>query len=82
MRSKSKSTADASKSKVAEPAPKDAVAFSVDQFCQRNGICKAHFYNAVRAGRGPRLMKVGRRTLVTRQAETDWHGAVEAATAE
>jgi predicted DNA-binding transcriptional regulator AlpA len=56
----------------------DADAFSVDQFCKRHGICRAHFYNLAKAGRAPRIMKVGSRTLISREAAAEWRRQMEA----
>jgi predicted DNA-binding transcriptional regulator AlpA len=50
---------------------------SVDAFCDRNGICKATFYNLLKQNRGPRVMKIGTRTLITEAAEADWQRQME-----
>lgn len=53
-------------------------AFTVDQFCAAHGdISRAFFYKLVRAGRGPRLMKVGTRTLVSEEAAAEWRKEME-----
>jgi hypothetical protein len=59
----------------------DVDAYSVDEFCRRNRICRATFYNLIRAGRGPRLMKVGARTLITVESAADWRRRMESDTA-
>jgi predicted DNA-binding transcriptional regulator AlpA len=51
--------------------------FTVTEFCSRNCISRAHFYNLREAGQAPRMVKAGRRTLITREAEHDWHHAME-----
>ena len=56
-------------------------AFSVDEFCARNGICRVSLYNYWARGIGPRCMKVGARRLITAEAEADWHRDREAAAA-
>jgi hypothetical protein len=48
-------------------------AFSVNEFCARNGICRVSLYNYWRRGVGPRFMKVGSRRLISAEAESDWH---------
>lgn len=53
---------------------------SVVEFCSTHRISKAHFYNLCKAGIGPRLMKVGRRTLITEAAAADWRRMMEAST--
>lgn len=55
--------------------------YTVTEFCQAHGdISKSFFYKLIKEGRGPRLMKVGNRTLITREAGADWRQAMEAAT--
>jgi len=39
-------------------------------------------YHLVNAGKGPRLMKVGRRTLISVEAAADWRREMEAKTGE
>jgi predicted DNA-binding transcriptional regulator AlpA len=51
---------------------------TVDEFCRVNRICRATFYRIVKDGRGPRLMKVGTRTLVSVEAAAEWRRAMEA----
>jgi predicted DNA-binding transcriptional regulator AlpA len=45
---------------------------SVDAFCARNGICKASFYNLVKRGQAPEVLKIGARTTITEEAEAEW----------
>lgn len=52
-------------------------ASSVRSFCERYGISAPTFYNEVRLGR-LRTFKVGRRRLVSAQAEHDWIAQREA----
>ena len=55
--------------------------YTVTEFCQAHGdISKSFFYKLLKDGRGPRLMKVGNRTLITCEAGADWRKAMEAAT--
>lgn len=56
-------------------------AFSIIEFCERNGISRATYYNLKKAGIGPREMEVLGRKLITGEAETDWHRDREAAAA-
>jgi hypothetical protein len=55
---------------------------TVDEFCVDNHICRATFYNLKKRGRGPRIMKVGSRTLITTEASADWRREMEAETAD
>lgn len=55
-------------------------AFTVHEFCSAHRISRALFYILLRDGRGPRLLKAGRRTLVTADAAADWRREMERAT--
>ena len=59
------------------PNPDQCVAYDVPTFCKIHSISRAHFYNLVRDDRGPRLMKVGRRTLISIEAAKEWRQAME-----
>jgi hypothetical protein len=48
-------------------------AFSIDEFCARNGICRASLYNYWHEGVGPQFMRVGSRRLISAEAEARWH---------
>lgn len=57
-------------------------AYTVDQFCAAHGgISRTLFYELLRSGRGPRTIKVGRRTLVSIEAAKEWRAACEKAAA-
>jgi len=58
-------------------APIKREALSVKEFCAAHGICRASFYNLLKAGIGPRLMKAGRRTLITVSASREWRERLE-----
>jgi hypothetical protein len=53
-------------------------AYSIEEFCYRNDICRATYYNLKNAGKGPREMKVGGQKRITPAAEADWHAEREA----
>jgi hypothetical protein len=71
---------DNSRSSVAAQLQPEA--FSVDEFCSTHRISRALFYLLQRAGSGPRLMRVGRRTLVTVDAAAEWRKRMERSTLE
>ena len=50
---------------------------SVEGFCKSHSISVPFFYNLVKEGKGPRLMKVGRRTLISAEAAKDWRERME-----
>ncbi|MGH6968345.1 MAG: hypothetical protein ACREEL_00050 [Stellaceae bacterium] len=52
-------------------------AFSRAEFCARNSICIATLNNWLRDGYGPRVMRIGGRVMVSREAEADWKRALE-----
>jgi hypothetical protein len=47
-------------------------AFTIQQFCQAHGISRALFYILKRQNRGPSLMRVGRRVLISVEAAREW----------
>ena len=47
-------------------------AYSVKTFCDSHGISRGAFYNAHRAGTGPRTFKLGARTLISRESAEAW----------
>jgi hypothetical protein len=53
------------------------VANHVDRFCREHGISRAHFYNLLKRGDGPVIMKVGRRTLISAEAAAEWRRRME-----
>jgi predicted DNA-binding transcriptional regulator AlpA len=50
---------------------------TVDEFCADNNLCRATFYNLRKAGRGPRIMKIGSRTLISAEASSAWRRQME-----
>ncbi len=52
-------------------------ACSVEEFCREHGISRALFYRLLREDRGPAIMKVGRRTLISREAAEQWRRRME-----
>ena len=53
---------------------------TIPQFCADHNISRTHLYALIKDGKGPRLMKLGRRTLVTAEAAADWRARMEAET--
>jgi len=53
------------------------IAFSVSELCSAVGICRQTLYSAWQCGRGPKKLKIGKRTLVTREALTAWLVSLE-----
>ncbi len=52
-------------------------AFSISEWCRYRGICPATFYNRRRHGEMPRTVKIGRRTIITAEADEEWRLRME-----
>jgi predicted DNA-binding transcriptional regulator AlpA len=50
---------------------------SVKQFCADHGISRSFFYKLIQQGRGPRVTKLGTRTLVSADAAAAWRARME-----
>jgi predicted DNA-binding transcriptional regulator AlpA len=50
---------------------------SVADFCRTNSISRSLFYKLQREGKGPRIMKIGRRTLISQEASAEWRKSLE-----
>jgi hypothetical protein len=46
--------------------------FSVAEFCEAHNISIGHFYALRKKGLGPRVMKVGLRTLISAEEAARW----------
>ncbi len=53
-------------------------AFSIPEWCDANRISRGTFYNLQKQGIGPRIMRVGKRVLITPEANEEWRRAREA----
>jgi hypothetical protein len=51
---------------------------SVESFCHSNGISIGLYYKLRGQGKGPRETRVGRRVLISPEAEADWRREREA----
>ena len=51
--------------------------FSIKEFCELHAISRSFFYLLREKGEAPRLMKVGRRTLVSAEAAAEWRRNME-----
>jgi len=50
---------------------------SVSSFCADNGLSRSLFYRLLRDQRGPRVTKIGRRSLISAEAATEWRARME-----
>jgi predicted DNA-binding transcriptional regulator AlpA len=55
----------------------DRAAYSIVEFARAHSMSRAHVYNLMRDGLGPRVMRAGRRTLVSAEAAADWRRRME-----
>jgi predicted DNA-binding transcriptional regulator AlpA len=53
------------------------VDYSVREWCKRRGICVATFYNRLKFGEMPKIIKIGRRTIITAEASEEWRIRME-----
>jgi len=53
------------------------LSYSIDEFCNLNGISRSGFYHLLKRGDGPTIMKVGHRTLVSAEAAAEWRRRME-----
>ena len=57
-------------------------AFSIRAFCARHSISQSFFHKLRSLGLGPAIMKVGARTLISREAAARWRAEREAGTSD
>jgi hypothetical protein len=55
-------------------------AFTVAQFCGDHQVSRTFFHELNKRGQGPRLMRVGRRVLISAEAAADWRKQMETQT--
>lgn len=58
-------------------SPTDLAAMTVDEFAHSHRISRGSFYNLLKAGQGPAVMKVGKRTLISSEAAAAWRRRME-----
>ena len=55
----------------------DKLAYSISEVCALHGNSRSAFYKARDAGQAPKLMRLGTRVLVSREAAAEWRRARE-----
>jgi predicted DNA-binding transcriptional regulator AlpA len=55
---------------------------SVPAFCADHGLSRSLFYRLIKEGRGPRLTKIARRTLISAEAAAEWRARMERETSQ
>lgn len=51
--------------------------FSIREWCRYRGICPATFYNRRRHGEMPDTLQIGRRRIITAEADREWRLRME-----
>ena len=51
--------------------------YTIPQFCDGHNVSRTHFYALLKQGKGPRLMKVGRRNLISAESAAAWRKRME-----
>jgi hypothetical protein len=51
--------------------------YDVSSFCESHKISRSFLYKLIAEGHGPRLLKLGRRTLISSEAATEWRARME-----
>jgi hypothetical protein len=54
-------------------------AYRIPEFCARHGFSPAKYFQLAAAGEGPRVMRVGKRVLISREAASEWRRSRESA---
>ncbi len=52
-------------------------AYSIVEFCRLHSVSRSLFYRMLKQGIAPHIIKIGRRTLITREAATAWRASME-----
>jgi predicted DNA-binding transcriptional regulator AlpA len=55
---------------------------SVREFIEDHGISRSFLYKLLKDGRGPRVTKIGTRTLISSEAATEWRARLDRETAQ
>ncbi len=51
--------------------------YDINDFCEAQNISRSMFYKLIKQDKAPRLMKVGRKTLITSEAAEEWQQQME-----
>jgi predicted DNA-binding transcriptional regulator AlpA len=55
---------------------------SIPAFCADHGMSRSLFYRLIKEGRGPRLTRIARRTLISAEAAAEWRARMEQETSK
>ena len=51
-------------------------AYSVDEFCKSYKFGRSLFYKLLREGKGPKVIKIGRRTIIPADEAEQWFSSL------
>ena len=60
-----------------EHSPLARMVYSIDEFCRAHGISRSKIYQLWGQGRGPKVMKVDGKRLITIEAATAWRAELQ-----
>jgi len=66
------------KKRPVEKQPVEKQTYTIPEFCDAYNVSRSKFYEILKAGSGPRIMKVGRRTLISVESAEKWRTRIEA----
>jgi predicted DNA-binding transcriptional regulator AlpA len=55
----------------------DKDVYSVLEFCHAHNISRGTLYNLRKAGKGPKMIKLGRRVLISKESAHEWRKIME-----
>ncbi len=54
----------------------ESMAYTIAEFCQTHKISRSHLYQAWAAGKGPDVMRIGQRALISTEAAAAWRASI------
>jgi hypothetical protein len=55
----------------------DDADFTINEWCRRHKVCRSTYYKMQRENRGPKIIKIGSQTRITRKADEAWSRRME-----
>ena len=52
-------------------------AYDIDTFCFRHCISRPTYFRLKKEGQGPRIMRIGKKDIISREAASDWRKRME-----
>jgi predicted DNA-binding transcriptional regulator AlpA len=50
-------------------------AFTISEFCETHRVSRSWLYSEWKAGRGPKVKKIGAKNIITAEAAAEWRNA-------